>query len=82
MKMKNPPVPYSTIGEILCDAGNREMDQDALRKVQNKDLRVELLIEHQFWKPAIEEMCAAKLHEDYEDQLIGRARQAGQGWVE
>ena len=27
-------------------------------------------------------MCAAKLHEDYEDQLIGRARQAGQGWVE
>ena len=33
MKMKNPPVPYSTIGEILCDAGNRELAQDALRKV-------------------------------------------------
>ena len=46
MKMKNPPVPYSTMGEILCDAGNRELAQDAFRKVPNKDLRVELLIEH------------------------------------
>jgi len=27
-------------------------------------------------------MCQNKLHEDYEDQLIARARQAGQGWVE
>jgi len=46
LKMKNPPVPYQTMGEILCDAGNRELAQDALRKVQNKELRVELLIEH------------------------------------
>ena len=67
MKEKKQPVPMSTIGEILCDAGNRELAQDAFRKVPQKDIRVELLMEHQFWKPAVEEICANKLCEDYED---------------
>lgn len=82
IKMKNPPVPFQTIGELLADAGNREMSSDTFRKVQNKETRIELLIEHGFWKPAIEEMCDTKLYEDYEEQLIVKARQAGQTWVE
>ena len=66
-KMKTPPVPFSTIGELLFDAGNREMSSDTFRKVQNKDMRIDLLIDHSFWKPAIEEMLETKLYEDYEE---------------
>ena len=29
----------------------------------------------------MDEMCKTKLHEDFEDVLLGRAREAGQGWV-
>ena len=66
-KMKSPPVPYAAIGELLYDAGNREMSSMTFRKVPNKELRIELLIDHGFWKPAIEEMLDTKLYEDYEE---------------
>ena len=29
----------------------------------------------------MEEMCKNRLHEEYEDMLIGQANQAGQTWV-
>jgi len=44
IKMKNPPVPFATIGDILVEAGNRELAGDTFVKVPNKDMRIELLI--------------------------------------
>ena len=79
--MKGPPVPFSNIAEILYAAGNRELAADTFCKVPDKDQRIELLMDHQFWIPAMEEMCKNRLHEEYEDMLIGQAQQAGQGWV-
>ena len=74
IKMKSPPVPFSNIAEILYAANNRELAADTFCKVPDKEQRIELLMDHQFWIPAMEEMCKNKLHEEYEDMLIGAAQ--------
>ena len=77
LKQKNPPVPFSTAAEILYAAGNRELSADTFCKVPDKEQRIELLLDYKFWVPAMEEMCKTKLHEEYEDMLIGTAAQDG-----
>ena len=75
-------MPFATVAEILYAAGNRELAADTFCRVQDKEQRIELLLDYQFWVPAMEEMCKTRLHEEYEDVLIGQAQQAGQGgWV-
>lgn len=82
IKTKGPPCPYSTIAEILYEADNKELAADTFCKVPDKEQRIELLLDYKFWVPAMEEMCKTKLHEDYAANLIGLAKQNGQGWVE
>ena len=63
-------------------AENRELASDTFCRVTDKEQRVELLLDYQFWPAAMEEMCKNRLVEEYEDMLIGSANQAGQGgWV-
>ena len=81
MKNRGPPVPFSTAAEILYEVGNKELSADMFVKVSDKEQRIELLLDYQFWVPAMEEMCKNRLHEEYEDMLIGQANQAGQTWV-
>ena len=73
LKQKGPPVPFSTAAEIIYNAENRELSADTFCKVPDKEQRVELLLEYKFWVPAMEEMCKTRLHEEYEDMLIGTA---------
>ena len=77
MKNRGPPVPFSTAAEILYEVGNKELSADMFVKVSDKEQRIELLLDYQFWVPAMEEMCKNRLHEEYEDMLIGQANQAG-----
>ena len=75
-------MPFSTAAEILYEEGNRELSADTFCKVADKEQRIELLLDYKFWVPAMEEMCKTKLHDEYEDMLIGTAMQDGQGWVQ
>ncbi len=81
MKVRSPPVPFSTVAEILYEVGNKELSADMFVKVSDKEQRIELLLDYQFWIPAMEEMCKNRLHEEYEDMLIGQANQNGDRWV-
>jgi len=74
IKIKNPPVPFATIAELLYSAGNKEVAAETFCRVPDKEQRIELLLDYQFWVPAMEEMCKNKLHEEYEDVLIGQAK--------
>lgn len=73
IKMKNPPVPFATIAEILYAADNRELASDTFCKVSDKELRVDLLLDFQFWAAAMEEICKTRQHEDYEEILFDSA---------
>ncbi len=77
IKMKNPPVPFATIAEILYAAGNRELASDTFCRVSDKEERVDLLIDFQFWGAACDEICKTRQHEDYEEMLIDSANKAG-----
>lgn len=81
VKMKKCPVPFATIAEILYAAENRELASDTFCKISDAELRIEKLIEYKFWNVAMDEMLKARLHEDYEERLIGFAQAEGQSWV-
>ena len=81
VKMKKCPVPFATVAEILYAAENRELASDTFCKISDAELRIEKLIEYKFWNVAMDEMLKARLHEDYEERLIGFAQAEGQSWV-
>ena len=66
-------MPFATIAEILYAADNRELASDTFCKITDEELRVEKLIEYKFWGVAMDEMLKTRLHDDYEDRLLGFA---------
>ena len=77
LKMKNPPVPFSTAAEILYAAGNQELVADTVCRVPDKEQRIELLIDYKQWVPAIDEICKAGMHQEYRELVISLAAQDG-----
>ena len=80
--MQQPPCSHSVIGELLIDAGNRELALEAFMKVSNEFKRVEHLLDYDFLAEAIEEMCQEKLCDYYETYLLDKARADGLKWVQ
>ena len=46
MKVRSPPVPFSTVAEILYEVGNKELSADMFVKVSDKEQRIELLLDY------------------------------------
>jgi len=79
--MKKCPVPFATIAEILYAVDNKELASDTFLKIADEELRVDKLIEYKFWNVAMDEMLRTRLHEDYEERLLGFASAEGARWV-
>lgn len=79
--MKNCPMSFVTMGEILCETDNTELACDTFSKITDPERRIEKLIEYRFWGVAMDEMLSTNLYEDFEHRLIGMARNEGANWV-
>jgi len=71
--MKNCPVSFIIMGEILSETENTELACDTFSKIDDHERRIEKLIEYSFWGVAMDEMLSTGLYEDFEPRLIGRA---------
>ena len=65
IQMKKPPCPLAAIGELCDEFKNKELATEAFRRVDDKELRIELLIDFEYWKEAIVQIFACKKQDIY-----------------
>jgi len=67
--MKKPPCPHASIGEICYSYSEKKQGGStialehavrAMQKVSDPDERIQLLMDIEQWKPAVEEIFATK----------------------
>ena len=69
LAQKEPPTPFSSIGEICDEFKNTEAAQNAFLKIKKVEDRIMILIEFKYWQQAIDQIFSNKKEEDYLDDL-------------
>ena len=78
---KNPQLPVLIMGELLLEAGNKNLAVVAIKREKRYDLKVNALIDAEAWKDAVEAAFSNRKDAEF-DSLLEKIQEKGPPFVQ